>query len=500
MPALLRAGPDLKEIDVKNRAGSVSRRRFLGLVGAGAVGAAIPRAVRSAKPQAGKPNFIIIYADDQGYQDVGCFGSPKIKTPNLDRMAKEGMRFTDFYSVASVCTPSRAGLMTGCYAQRVGLPSVLFPRSNTGLSAKEVTIPEILKSAGYATACVGKWHLGHHKPFLPTRHGFDSYFGIPYSNDMTVDVKMDVADDAKFLEGMTLDRMRNDKPKKNWVPLLRDEKIVEYPCDQTTLTERYTAEAIRFITANKGGPFFLYLPHTFPHVPLFSSTFKGKSARGPYGDVIEAMDWSTGEIIKTLQKLGIDENTLVVYTSDNGPWLSKGKAGGCALPLRDGKFSTYEGGMREPCIMRWPGKIPAGKVCSEVAATIDMLPTLSKLAGAGAKIPTDRVIDGKDIWPLMSGQPGATSPHEAFFYLRGGGVQAVRVGKWKLRKGGGGRKKKDAKSAPGGFVLYDLHADISEKTNVASKNPDIVKKLATAMTKFEQHLKQTSRPPGKVSG
>ena len=490
-------GLDRKETDVRNRAGSVSRRRFLGLLGSGAVGAAIPRAVRGAKPQAaGKPNFVIIFADDQGYQDIGCFGSPKIKTPHLDRMATEGTKFTDFYSVASVCTPSRAGLMTGCYAQRVGLPSVLFPRSNTGLSDKEVTIAEILKSAGYATACVGKWHLGHHKPFLPTRHGFDSYFGIPYSNDMTVDVKMDVADDAKFLEGMTLDRMRTDKPKKNWVPLLRDEKIVEYPCDQTTLTERYTAEAIRFITANKGGPFFLYLPHTFPHVPLFSSTFKGKSARGLYGDVIEAMDWSTGEILKALKTLGLDENTLVVYTSDNGPWLSKGANGGCALPLRDGKFSTYEGGMREPCIMRWPGKIPAGKVCSEVAATIDMLPTLSKLAGAGDKIPTDRVIDGKDIWPLMSGQPGATSPHEAFYYFRGGGLQAVRVGRWKLRKGGGGRKK-GAKPAPGG-VLYDLQADISEKHNVAGQNPDVVRRLEQMMKKFEQHLAGTRRQVGRV--
>ncbi|NQT87075.1 sulfatase-like hydrolase/transferase, partial [bacterium] len=282
-----------------------------------------------------KPNFIIIFADDQGYQDVGCFGSPLIKTPNLDRMAGEGRRFTNFYSAASVCTPSRAALLTGSYPTRVGLPSVLFPRNNTGFSDTEITIAELLKGQGYATKCIGKWHLGHLSPFLPTSHGFDSYYGIPYSNDMTIDPKATLATDCTFREGMTRERAASEKPKKNWVPLMRDKEVVEYPADQTTLTKRYTAEAVKFITANKAKPFFLYLPHTMPHVPLFASEkFKDTSKRGLYGDVIEEIDWSVGEILATLKKLGIAEDTCVVFTSDNGPWLSKGKAGGCALPLR----------------------------------------------------------------------------------------------------------------------------------------------------------------------
>jgi len=481
---------------------NIGRRSFLKAMGIGAAALAAPRLVSGAKPQAGRPNFIVIFADDQGYQDMGCFGSPKIKTPNFDKMAAEGMRFTDFYSACSVCSPSRAALLTGCYPPRIGVTSVLFPRNKNGLNPKEITIADMLKAEGYATKCVGKWHIGHLKEFLPTSQGFDSYFGIPYSNDMTIDPKAVLADDIVLREGVTAADMKNVKPRRNWVPLMRDEKVVEYPADQSTLTKRYTEEAVKFITANKDKPFFLYFPHTMPHVPLFASKkFKGTSDRGLYGDTIEEMDWSLGQIIKTLKGLGLDENTLVVYTSDNGPWLSKGKNGGCALPLRGGKFQTWEGGMREPTLMRWPGKIPAGKVCKEVAATIDLLPTIAKLAGT--KPPSDRVIDGADIWPLMSGQAGASSPHEYYFYYRGTKLEAVRSGKWKLRIAGQRRRKpkkgeKPVKPAPIKGELYDLRADISESKNVAAENPDVVKRLSAAMDAFDADLKANARPAGKV--
>ena len=464
------------------------RRDFLKSVGLGAAAMAMPRMLRAAakdKP----PNFVIIFTDDQGYQDVGCFGSPDIKTPNLDRMAAEGMKFTDFYVVSAVCSPSRAGLLTGCYPPRVSLTSVLFPRANVGLNPKEITIADILKKRSYATACIGKWHLGHLPQFLPTAQGFDSYYGIPYSNDMTIARGMAAADDAKLGQGLTADTLKTAKAARNKVPLLRDEKVIEYPADQTTLTKRYTEEAVKFITANKDKPFFLYLPHTMPHVPLFASEkFKGKSKRGLYGDVIQEIDWSVGEILKALKKAGVDDNTLVVFTSDNGPWLSKRKHSGCAKPLRDGKFTTYEGGMREPTIMRWPGKIPAGKVCSEVASTIDLLSTFAALAG-GQK-PTDRVIDGKDIRPLLLAKSGAKSPHEGFYYYRGNALQAVRSGKWKLRASGRGKK-------PAG-ELYDLAADIGEKKNVAAEHPEIVKRLKDMMDKFDKELKANVRPVGRA--
>ncbi len=474
----------------------LSRRGFLGVVG---VAAAVPRAGSSGEAPAGSrpPNFIVIFTDDQGYQDLGCFGSPNIATPCIDKMAAEGARFTDFHAAACVCTPSRAALMTGCYPQRVSLPNVLNAGSKVGISDKETTLAQLLKARGYATACIGKWHLGHLPPFLPTRHGFDSYLGIPYSNDMTVDPNMAVADGVVWREDMTREKMRKERPKGHKVPLFRDEKVIEYPVDQTTLTTRYTEEAIKFITANKDKPFFLYLPHNMPHVPLaVSERHKGKSRRGLYGDVIEEIDWSTGQILDTVRKLGLAENTCVVYTSDNGPWLIMGQNGGSALPLRDGKGTTWEGGMREPCVMWWPGRIPAGKTCSEFAATLDILPTFAKLAGAEA--PKDRVIDGKDIWPLMSGAPGAKSPTEAFFYYRGYGLEAVRSGKWKLhlaRKVGGG-KAKAAQERPA--ALYDLDADISEKNDLAAANPDVVKRLEELAERCREDIGDAYRgTPGK---
>ena len=436
------------------------------------------------------PNFVLIFADDQGYQDIGCFGSPLIKTPHLDRMADEGRRFTDFYCGAPVCSASRAALLTGCYCDRVSVRGVFFPHHKEGLSPAEQTIAEVLKPRGYATACVGKWHLGHHPEFLPTNQGFDSYFGIPYSNDMTVDRNMDVSPDAVFREGMTLEKLRTEKPKRNLVPLLRDDRIVEYPADQATLTRRYTQEAVKFIRMNKDRPFFLYLPHTMPHIPLFASDkFKDTSARGLYGDVIEEMDWSVGQILATLNELGLSENTLAVYTSDNGPWLSKGANGGSALPLRDGKFSTWEGGMREPCIMRWPGKIPAGTTCAEIGATIDLLPTFAKLAGA--KVPDDRTIDGTDLWPLMAGQADAT-PRDTYFFR----TAAVRQGRWKLHLSGRDTvKKRPNQTYP---ALYDLSADIGEKNNIAAENPEVVVRLTKLLQDHRDDLKANSRPIGEL--
>ncbi|MFP6668382.1 MAG: sulfatase [Pirellulales bacterium] len=432
------------------------------------------------------PNFVIIFTDDQGYQDIGCFGSPKIKTPNLDRMAGEGMKFTDFYSANAVCSASRAALLTGCYPPRVSISGVLFPRHKVGLHPDEITIADLLKQRGYATACIGKWHLGHKPEFLPTRQGFDSYYGIPYSNDMTIDPTMDLADGCVLRQGMTAERIRQEKPKRNWVPLLRGAKVIEYPVDQSTLTKRYTDEAVQFIKTNRSKPFLLYLPHTMPHIPLFASPqFKGSSARGLYGDTIEEIDWSTGQILETIKSLGLDEQTLVIYTSDNGPWKLPNGRGGNAEPLRGYKFQTYEGGMRVPCIMRWPGKIPAGKTCSEIAATIDMLPTLAKLAGTVA--PSDRIIDGRDIWPLMSGTKDAKTPHDAYYYYRGTTLQAVRSGKWKLRL-----EKRKAE-------LFDLHADVSETTNLADQKPDVAGMLKQQLATFDQQLKANQRPAGEVA-
>ncbi|UCG49174.1 MAG: sulfatase [Phycisphaerales bacterium] len=455
----------------------LTRRGFLRALSVGMASIAVPGCTSgNRRARRAKPNFVIIFADDQGYQDVGCFGSPNIKTPNLDRMAAEGMKFTDFYSAAAICSPSRAALMTGCYPPRVGITEVLFRRHNIGLNPQEVTVADILKGQGYATACVGKWHLGHLPEFLPTSNGFDSYFGIPYSNDM----------DGIKGKDKNLDRAWREKDYSPWdVPLMRDKEVIEQPAVQTTLTERYTEEAVRFIRKNKGRPFFLYMPHTMPHVPLFvSDEFYVEDVFKAYKATIEQIDHSVGQVFAALREAGVDGNTLVIFTSDNGPWLSKKHHGGSALPLRDGKFTTYEGGMREPCIMRWPGKIPAGKVCSEICGTIDVLPTFAALAGA--KVPSDRVIDGKDIWPLMAGRSWAKSPHKAYFYYRGTELEAVRSGRWKIR-----RNKKNVE-------LYDLGADVGEKNNLAENHPDTVQRLTAIMQEFDSELKANSRPVGKV--
>ncbi len=435
----------------------MNRRNFLKLSGATAAGVLLSGCGENlrVRGKAKKPNFIIIFCDDMGYGDLGCFGSTKHRTPKIDRMAAEGTKFTSFYVTSGVCTPSRSSLMTGCYPRRVDMHKsarnewVLFPVAKKGLNPNEITIADLLKSQGYATACVGKWHLGDQPQFLPTRQGFDYYYGIPYSNDMG-------------------SRQRKQNPP---LPLMRNEKVIEAPVDQDTVTKRYTEEVIKFITANSDKPFFVYLPHTMVHNPVHSSdNFRGKSANGGYGDATEEIDWSTGEILATLKKLGIDDNTLVIFTSDNG---AASRWGGSNLPLSGFKGSTMEGGMREPCVMRWPGRIPAGGKCDELTSTIDLLPTLAKLAGT--KAPDDRIIDGEDIWPLMAGARGAKSPHEAFYYYRMDQLQAVRSGKWKLHLPYEIKRKN--KTTTSSQRLYDLKADIGEKTNVAEQNPDVVKRL-----------------------
>jgi arylsulfatase A-like enzyme len=435
--------------------------------------------LRVSLPAEDRPNFIVIFVDDQGYGDLGCFGSPTIRSPHIDRMATEGMRFTSFYSAAAICSPSRAALLTGCYPRRVGLTRVLFPFDRIGLNPAEVTIAEVLKARGYATSCVGKWHLGHLPEFLPTAQGFDSYFGVPYSNDM----------DRVEIPGVSTewDEAWRRNQYAGWnVPLLRDETEVERPTNQITLTERYTDEAIRFVETHRDAPFFLYLAHTMPHVPLFvSEEFYTPDPLQAYARTIAEIDASVGKLLAALRRLEISDRTLVVYTSDNGPWLSKKHHGGSAGALRGGKFGTHEGGMREPCVMLWPDTIPAGTVCDEVASTIDLLPTFASLAGA--TLPDDRIIDGKDIGPLLRGEPGARSPHERYYYYRKNDLEAVRSGKWKLRRAAEGEAQ---------LELYDLDADVGESKNLAAEEPERAAQLVAAMEAFDTRLKAKARDVG----
>ncbi|MDV7139185.1 sulfatase [Maribacter sp. TH_r10] len=433
-----------------------------------------------AQKKTEKPNVILIFTDDQGYQDVGVFGSPLISTPNLDTMASNGMKFTDFYSASSVCSPSRAALLTGAYPPRIGVPEVLWPNIPGGLSNEELTIADMLKTQEYATACIGKWHLGDRDQYMPTAQGFDMYYGIPYSNDMSVYPEAKVSKHILFREGMTMDSLRQEKWRKGKVPLTEQNEIIEYPVDQNTLTQRYTKKAVKFIEEHKEGPFFLYLAHSMPHIPLHASeAFKGKSKRGLYGDVIEEIDWSVGEILKTLDTLGLDDNTLVIFTSDNGPWDLKNGHGGSAYPLRGYKFDTYEGGMREPMIAQYKGKIPANTVCNELASTIDILPTLAYLTHSDLP---EKPIDGKNIWKLLSGKK-SKSPHykEGFYYYKESTLEAVRKGDWKLRV------------TTDGVALYNLKEDISESRNIASEHPKIVEKLQKMMEGFDKELQGNKR-------
>lgn len=464
-----------------------------------------PRQPGESPKLAEPPNIIVIFVDDQGYGDLGCYGSPNIETPHIDRMAAEGIRLTSFYA-APVCGPSRAQLMTGCYPPRVSHGRNQDPVSTAGLHPNEITLAEILKATGYATLHVGKWHLGHVEPFLPTRQGFDGYFGIPYSNDMwRYHPKMPVQENEDALMRYTRERTAYTgysgqgeyyKPGKgfsNDLALMRDEVVIEQNPDQRQLTARYTAESLKFIEREKDGPFFLYLAHNMPHVPLFvSDKFSGKSSRGLYGDVLLEIDWSTGEILRKLKELGIDEKTLVVYTSDNGPWMPYGIDAGSAGPLRGSKGSTDEGGIRVPGIFRWPGRLPAGRRSDAVASTLDFLPTFASLAGA--EVPADRRIDGKNLWPLLSGQT-ETSPHDHFFYFGGGrmNLRGVRDARWKLTvhiaaDGGDLRAR----------ALYDLGRDVSERFNRLEDHPEIAKGLQAAAQRFYDEISRNVRPLGRL--
>ena len=436
------------------------------------------------------PNIVIIFTDDQGYADIGVYGADDFETPNLDQMAAEGMRFTDFYVASPVCSPSRAALLTGCYPQRIGIPSVLFPehentdwnpeerRTKTGLHQNELTIAEMLREKGYATGCFGKWHLGHHKQFLPLQQGFDEYFGIPYSNDM---------------------RPGKNPGKTPYPPLpLMDGNGVHrfMDDDQSMITREYTEKAIDFIKRHQDQPFFVYLPHTMPHIPLYvSEQFKGKSIKGIYGDVIEEIDWSVGQINQTLEELGLDQNTLVMFATDNGPWLIFGDHGGSADPLREGKFTTFEGGMRVPCIMKWTGKIPEGSECNEIAASIDILPTIAAISGADLP---DHKIDGHNIQNLLWGEKDAVSPTDTYFFYQNWQLQALRRGKWKLHlphkysaiiesDDGNSHGRKGIRSEIG-LSLFNLDEDIGEQNNLVDQYPEIVKELLVKANEMKEEL------------
>ena len=437
------------------------------------------RVIVAAPPS--KANVIVIFADDLGYGDLGCYGSPTIRTPHLDRMAAEGLRFTDFYSAAEVCTPSRAALLTGRYPIRSGMCGsrrVLFPNSKGGLPPEEITIAEALRDQGYGTAHIGKWHLGIHEGSRPLEQGFQHSFGLPYSNDM--DARLDLPRGATGSP---------NPPQDGWnVPLIRDGKIIEQPADQTTLTKRYTEEAVKFIREQKDGSFFLYFAHTFPHVPMFASpAFKGKSRAGIYGDAVEELDWSVGQVLGALRTEGIAERTLVVFTSDNGPWLIMGDQGGSAGLLRDGKGSTWEGGMRVPGIAWMPGHIKPG-VTSQLAGTIDLLPTA--LALSGAKVSDKVTLDGVDLASLLfQNTPLAPRP---YFYYRGDQLFACRLGEWKAHfktQTGYGAAKAEEHDPP---QLFHLGSDPSEKRNVAAAHVDVIAQIQEAVK-----LHQSSIVPGK---
>ncbi|MFO7957544.1 MAG: sulfatase [Candidatus Brocadiia bacterium] len=426
------------------------------------------------RPPQDRPNILLINCDDLGYGDLGCYGSPVNKTPHLDRLASEGVRFTDFYQAAPVCSPSRAAMMTGCYPRRVGLATnehggwVLFPGNAVGLNPDEVTTADLLKGRGYGTGIVGKWHLGDQPEFLPTRHGFDTYYGLPYSNDMGI------------ME------WRPDYPP---LPLVSDEEVIQEQPDQASLTERYVEECVRFMRENRDRPFFLYFAHMYVHLPLYApKRFLEQSENGAYGAAVECIDWSTGVLLHELRRLGLEENTLVIFTSDNGSRARD--EGGSNAPLRGTKGTTWEGGQRLPCIMRWPGVIPAGSTCRELTTAMDLLPTLARLGGA--EPPADRIIDGHDIWPLAVGEEGAESPYDAFFYYLSDDLEAVRSGRWKLHLKTG--------------ELYDLEADVGEQNDVASEHPDVIEKLEVKAEECRRDIGdgvtgdegENCRPPGRV--
>lgn len=462
-----------------------------------------PETSPTATPLPNRPNIVLIFADDLGYGDLGCYGEKRWKTPAIDSIAANGIRFTDFHSSQPVCSASRASLLTGCYANRIGMHGALYHGSKNGIHADEVLLPELLREKGYKTCAVGKWHLGHHQQFLPLQHGFDRYLGLPYSNDMWPHGK--VVKPGTFVE----------------LPLFRDNTIIDTDVDaedQKKLTQQYGNFAVDFIEESKQAPFFLYFAHTFPHVPLFAGAdYAGKSPAGIYGDVLEEFDDTVGRILETLRKYDLEKNTLVIFTSDNGPWLTYGSHAGTAGPLRDGKGTIYEGGVRVPMIAKWPGVIPPGSTQSETAMTIDVLPTLARILGA--ELPK-HPIDGLDIFDLLINKPGAKCPHDVFYhYYRTGELQALRSGPWKLilphdaycydpsevgSAGLPGKSRTIKITAP---ELYHLGNDLSEQSNVASMNPQVLEQLLKLAERGREELgdsltKTTGkglRPAGMIS-
>lgn len=431
-----------------------------------------------------KPNIILINCDDLGYGDLGCYGSTLNKTPHLDRMAAEGVRFTDFYMASPVCSPSRAAMLTGCYPPRIGFANfdgrwVLFPGQPLGLHPDEITIARLLQEDGYATKIVGKWHCGDQPEFLPTRHGFDSYYGIPYSNDMGRQYEHDVYPP---------------------LPLLRDETVIQAQPDQASITERYVEESVRFLRDNRDRPFFLYFAHMYVHLPIYPpDRFMRESQNGRYGAAVQAIDWSVGVLLHELKQLGLDDNTLVIFTSDNG---SRGRdEGGSNEPLRGHKGTTWEGGQRVPCLMRWPAQIPPNTVCREMTTAMDLYPTLAN--AAHVPIPQGRVIDGKDIGPLMQGEVDAVSPHDAFFYYMMETLMAVRSGRWKLHVRTFRWPDRVIEEMP---ALYDLETDIGETKNVYDQHPEVVAELMAKLEACRADLGdeavgmmgQNLRPIGRV--
>ncbi len=427
------------------------------------------------------PNIVLIFTDDQGYQDVGVFGAQDIATPNLDQMAADGIKLTSYYAAQAVCSASRAGILTGCYPNRIGIHSAMMPNSNKGIHPDETTLAEMLKQKGYRTGIFGKWHLGDHPDFLPTKNGFDEWVGIPYSNDM-----------------WPLHPQQGSVFDFDPLPLFKNEKVIDTLTDQTHLTTLITEHSVDFIDRNKAHPFFLYVPHPQPHVPLFvSDKFKGKSDRGRYGDVIMEIDWSVGEILNALRKNGLEENTIVIFTSDNGPWLAYGNHAGSALPFREGKGTAWEGGQREPFIMRYPGQLPEGTVIDVPVMAIDLLPTIAEIVDA--ELP-QKIIDGKSVWSILKGQQRKSAQEAYFFYYRVNELFGVRYGKWKLyfphtyRTMDGQAPGKDG--IPGKYKmidlseieLYDVTIDPSETTNVAKEYPKIVAEIKTLADTMRSRL------------
>ncbi len=443
----------------------IARREFLSTLGRSALGAVIGQSIlQNGWASAGdstpkKPNIVLLFADDMGYGDWNRGGHPTIRTPNMNKMADDGIQLTQFYSGNPVCSPSRSALLTGRNCIRTGVINVFFPNNDMGMSPNEITIAEVLKPLGYATACIGKWHLGDKYEYRPLRQGFDYYYGILYSNDM-------------------------ENPD-----IYRNDEIVEHPSNQKTLTKRYTEEAVKFIEKNKGRPFFVYLPYTFPHIPLYASEkFQDTSIRGLFGDVVEELDWSVGQINKTLDKLGLSDNTLVIFTSDNGPWITQNQNGGTAGLLRGAKGDTWEGGMREPFIARWPGHIRPGAISTQVASVLDFFPTLVALAGG--KPPDDRPIDGINMMPALE---GGKLPERTIFFYSAERLFAIRKGKWKLHfryydHTKGGYLVSRNWVTPEKPLLFDLHADPSERFDVAGRFPEIARELEQTASQYQKEI------------